>query len=184
MPVIPVEQWVVYQATLEAYTKAAGVEQWPELAEALRTQCGYDMRHQQREYRPETLEKVINVLVEYCYPGRLRAAAYEEFGRLIFRAYQATLVGRVVMAPVGISGVVRVVKIFSQAIKTATNFTTYEVVEINDRALLFQARNSLTPPAMVAGMLREMITQSNHPEVRISIRSGPVAHQYDLYITW
>jgi uncharacterized protein (TIGR02265 family) len=181
---LPAAQWVVYQAAMESLTRAVEADKDPALVAELRTRCGYDLEHPRREYTPDNLVQVINFLVGRCFPGKTRNDAFEELGRRGFAAYRTTVAGRIVLASLKAMPLQKALRLFSQGIATATNFTVYEAVDSGPTSLTLQAHNSYSPPLYVIGMLKSMLDECGHPEVQIRLDERSYPKLVEYFLTW
>ncbi|HMA35975.1 MAG TPA: DUF2378 family protein [Chloroflexia bacterium] len=179
----PIAQRVVYQTALEALTHAVQADQHPELIAELKA-VGYDLQRPRREYTPDTLVTVINLLADRCFPDKSREEAYKEFGRRAFEAYRSTVAGRVVLASLKTATLPKALKLFSQGIATATNFSTYEVLTIGASSLVLRAQQSVSPPYYIIGMLESLLIDSGHPEVQVRLLDDHYPTQIDYELRW
>ena len=181
-PTAPVER-VVYQAALESLTRAVEADQKPALITELRERCGYDLHRPRLTYPPTILPQVITLLAERCFPELILKEALRALGHQGFTAYRTTMVGRVVLASLQTATLPRALKLFSQGIATATNFTTYTVTPVDAQTVIFRAHDTYSPPYYVLGMIEGLLEGCGQMEVTVTLirDNAPYEVDYELH---
>jgi uncharacterized protein (TIGR02265 family) len=181
---LPPDQRVVYSLAFESLMRVAQVAENPALAEELRVQCGYDLQQPQREYPYDTMARVIDLCVDHCFPTLAREDAYEELGQRVFRAYRATLTGRVLMAALSIASVNRTVQLIVKGVQVMNNYSQHEVIPVAANKLIYRTHHSVLPPRYALGMLCEAMIASGNHHVTVTTTATAPAPQVDYFFQW
>jgi uncharacterized protein (TIGR02265 family) len=78
----------------------------------------------------------------------------------------------------------KALRLFSQGIATATNFTVYEAVDSGPTSLTLTAHNSYSPPLYVIGMLKSLLDDCGHADVKIRLDDRKYPELIEYFLTW
>ncbi len=173
---------VVYQQGFEPILQAGQVAQKPQLIEHLQ-RLGYDFHRPVTEYPPAVLLAVLDTVAREAFSEMTQDEAYAHIGHQAFRAFRLTLVGKVVLAALGMMDVERTLRLAIRGFNSTANFARHEVVREGPRRLIYRTHQALLPRAYVRGILDEMLDASRHAEVKLELGADTATHR-DFIFTW
>src|SRR5690348_9531413 len=139
-------------SSVEASLRGAGVADNPEVLAAL-APYGYDPRRPRLEYDwaiRDALEEVVPRVLSW--PGPRETQLYR-LGRALFIGWGATIVGRVLSAPLGQATPQRAMHIMTRILSMSPEFGSHVLSVLDQRAFLIRAAGDPRHPSFVAGLV-------------------------------
>lgn len=162
---------LVFDASIEGlYVRALAGRITPELKAELRT-LGLDLGKK----LPPAIDRdlwyrCIDVTAKHLFPDRPLDAAHREMGKRLIEGLEHTLLGKALAPVVRMLGVKRVLRRVPHNMKTANNFATAKLTELDEHSVAFDVDDIGTAPGLMTGSLEGVVLWAGGRTVEVDAR--------------